>query len=168
MLRDSRTGGTGVPPPPASQRMSLLFSLTANAVIGFGTNSVIRPALARACFVSATVAFADVLRIMHFLPNAVIRGGDFGISDLVSIRSLRPSHRRHWFVLAWHARGRGLLTFFRRDQPHFWPQQATPRGHRRRRSNVSSSRCRRFSPLKFPAKESPQPARVRIDVVPNI
>jgi hypothetical protein len=59
---------------------------------------------------------ACVLRIMHFLPNAVIRGGDFGISDLVSIRSLRPSHRRHWLVLAWHARGRRLLAFFRRDQ----------------------------------------------------
>ena len=29
-------------------------------------------------------------------------------------------------------------------------------------------RCRHFSPLKLPAKESPQRARVRIDVMPNI
>src|SRR5262249_15937089 len=118
---------------------------------------------------------AEVLRIMHFLPNAVIQGGDFGISDLVSekarlgIRRLRPSHRRHWLVLAWHGRGRRLPAFVPRDQSQT-SVQSKPGPGATAADEITSRRdvVGILAPLKFPALQSPQPARVRIDVMLNI
>jgi hypothetical protein len=72
---------------------------------------------------------------MHFFPNAVMQGRDFGISDLVSekarlrIRRLRPSHRRSWLVLATHRR---LLAFHRRDDGQTFVEAKCSPGHGRR------------------------------------
>jgi hypothetical protein len=59
----------------------------------------------------------EVLRIMHFLPNAVIQAVISAPPTLYR-RKLGSdlASSRHWLVLAWHGRGRRLLAFFRRDQ----------------------------------------------------
>jgi hypothetical protein len=163
-----RTGGTGVPPPPASQRMSFvqLDSERGDRIrYEFSGQAGISPGL----FCLGDSRVADVLRIMHFLPNAVIRGGDFGISDLVSIRSLRPSHPAP-LACAGLACARPASAGFLPARPEHTSGHSKPSPTATADDEITSrrKRCRHFSPLKFPAKESPQRARVRIDVMPNI